>query len=93
MRWTEFPKWGRWLADWAAQYHQNLRNMPVRAQTTPQQILNALPAAPPDQPELTSDLRAVRRGAGDGLFDATPAAVGAVGRPTDGDGGDGDARA
>jgi aromatic-L-amino-acid decarboxylase len=51
MRWADYPKWGKWAADWAARYHAGLRDRPVRAQVTPGQTLAALPASPPDQPE------------------------------------------
>ena len=48
MRWDEFPKWGRWAADWAGRYHAGLRDRPVRAQTKPGDTLAALPAHPPE---------------------------------------------
>lgn len=48
MRWSDFPKWGTWAADWAAQYHAGLRELPVRAQTQPGEVLSALPKSPPE---------------------------------------------
>jgi aromatic-L-amino-acid decarboxylase len=48
MQWKDFPKWGKWAADWAADYHATLRNRPVRAKTKPGDILAQLPATPPD---------------------------------------------
>ena len=48
MRWSDFPKWGKWVSDWAAGYHATLRDRPVRAQTKPGEVLNALPLAPPE---------------------------------------------
>jgi aromatic-L-amino-acid/L-tryptophan decarboxylase len=51
MRWSEFAEWGRKVSDWAVQYHEGLRDKPVRAQTAPGAISNALPASPPDLPE------------------------------------------
>ena len=51
MRWSEFPKWGRWAADWAGRYHAGLRDRPVRAQTRPGEVLAALPACPPETAE------------------------------------------
>ncbi|MCA0922303.1 pyridoxal phosphate-dependent decarboxylase family protein [Pseudooceanicola nanhaiensis] len=51
MRWTDFPKWGRWMADWAAGYHAGLRDRPVRARSTPGAVLAALPAHAPEAPE------------------------------------------
>lgn len=51
MRWTDFAEWGRKVSDWAADYHQTLRDLPVRAQTKPGAVAAALPAAPPDEAE------------------------------------------
>ncbi len=51
MKWTEFAGWGRRVADWAQEYHLTVGDRPVRAQTRPGEVLNALPAAPPEAPE------------------------------------------
>lgn len=51
MRWDEFGEWGRRVADWAQDYHQTVGSRPVRARTQPGDILNALPALPPETPE------------------------------------------
>lgn len=51
MDWSDFPRWGRKVADWAAEYHQGLRDRPVRAQTRPGDILRALPETAPERPE------------------------------------------
>ncbi|MHA7776790.1 pyridoxal phosphate-dependent decarboxylase family protein [Roseibium sp. M-1] len=51
MNWNEFAGWGRRIADWTAGYHLSLRERPVRAQVRPGEILNALPAAPPELAE------------------------------------------
>lgn len=56
MRWGDFPKWGHWLADWAAQYHAGLRDRPVRAQVKPGSTLAALPDAPPDTAQPIEDV-------------------------------------
>lgn len=56
MKWSEFPKWGKWAADWAANYHSGLRDRPVRAQTQPGDVLNALPVSPPDQAQPIEDV-------------------------------------
>ena len=58
MRWSDFPKWGKWAADWAANYHATLRDRPVRAQTGPGEIAAQLPAAPPDAPQPIEDILA-----------------------------------
>ncbi len=51
MNWDEFGDWGRRISDWAQDYHLTVGERPVRAQTRPGDILNALPVAPPDAPE------------------------------------------
>jgi aromatic-L-amino-acid decarboxylase len=56
MNWDDFAPWGRRIADWARDYHLGLRDRPVRAQTAPGAILNALPASPP---EAAQDMDAV----------------------------------
>lgn len=56
MQWKDFPKWGKWAADWAADYHANLRTRPVRAQTKPGDIIAALPAHAPEAPQPMEDI-------------------------------------
>ncbi len=51
MNWSDFAKWGARIADWGKSYHETLRDRPVRAQTAPGDILNALPASPPETGE------------------------------------------
>ncbi len=51
MDWNEFTQWSKHLADWGAQYHQTLRDRPVRAQTKPGEIAAQLPQHPPQSPE------------------------------------------
>ena len=48
MKWDEFSDWGRRVADWTQNYHQTVGDRPVRANTEPGEILNALPATPPE---------------------------------------------
>jgi aromatic-L-amino-acid/L-tryptophan decarboxylase len=47
----EFRVWSHKAADWSADYRQGLRDLPVRAQTTPGAIFNALPSSAPEAPE------------------------------------------
>ncbi|MEP3330477.1 pyridoxal-dependent decarboxylase [Sedimentitalea sp.] len=56
MNWDEFGSWGRRVSDWAQDYHLTVGDRPVRAQTKPGDILDALPAAPPDTPEDMEDV-------------------------------------
>ncbi len=56
MEWDEFGAWGRRIADWAQDYHLTVGDRPVRAQTAPGEILNALPASPPEAPQDMEDV-------------------------------------
>lgn len=56
MKWDEFGQWGRRVADWSQDYHLTVRDRPVRAQTEPGDILNALPVSPPEQPQDMEDV-------------------------------------
>ena len=49
MRWSDFPMWGRRVADWALSYHQTLRSRPVRPNIIPGSIRDALPKDAPEQ--------------------------------------------
>ena len=51
MKWDEFSSWGRRIADWAQDYHLTVGDKPVRANTEPGDVLNALPAIPPEDGE------------------------------------------
>jgi aromatic-L-amino-acid/L-tryptophan decarboxylase len=52
----EFRVWSHKAADWGADYRQGLRNLPVRAQTTPGAIFNAVPSSAPETPESMDDI-------------------------------------
>jgi len=56
MKWSDFPRWGRWMANWAAEYHAGLRDRPVRAPLTPGATLRQLPATAPETPEPVEDI-------------------------------------
>jgi len=56
MNWEEFGAWGRRVADWAQDYHLTVGDRPVRAQTRPGEILDALPEAPPEAPQDMEDV-------------------------------------
>ncbi|MFV0512793.1 MAG: pyridoxal phosphate-dependent decarboxylase family protein [Jhaorihella sp.] len=56
MNWDDFAPWGRRVAEWARDYHATVGELPVRAQTRPGDILNALPAAPPETPQDMEDV-------------------------------------
>lgn len=51
MKWDEFSGWGRRIADWAQDYHLTVGDKPVRSNTEPGDVLNALPAIPPEDGE------------------------------------------
>jgi aromatic-L-amino-acid/L-tryptophan decarboxylase len=48
---NEFRNWSRKAAEWGVDYRRGLRDLPVRAQTRPGAIFNALPADAPETPE------------------------------------------
>lgn len=48
MNWDEFAKWGAKVSEWGKNYHENIRDLPVRAQTNPGEIADQLPASPPE---------------------------------------------
>jgi aromatic-L-amino-acid decarboxylase len=47
----EFRRYGHRLVDWLADYHESLPSRPVMAKTRPGEVRDALPAAPPAEPE------------------------------------------
>ncbi len=56
MKWDEFAQWGRQIADWGRDYHENLRDRPVRAQTRYGEIAAQLPANAPEGPEAMEQI-------------------------------------
>lgn len=56
MKWNEFSEWGRKVADWAQDYHLTVGDRPVRAQTEPGDVLNALPVTAPENGEGMEDI-------------------------------------
>ena len=50
MKYSDLPKWSLRAAEWAAEYHEGLRECSVRAQTYPGATLEELPEEPPEQP-------------------------------------------
>jgi aromatic-L-amino-acid/L-tryptophan decarboxylase len=47
----DFRRYGHELIDWLADYHEGLANRPVMAKTRPGEIRDALPSAPPNEPQ------------------------------------------
>lgn len=56
MDWKEFSEWGKKVSDWTREYHETLSDRPVRAQVNPGDILNALPAAPPETGTMMGEI-------------------------------------
>ena len=56
MKWDEFAQWGRQIADWGRDYHENLRDRPVRAQTRYGEIAAQLPKTAPEGPEAMEQI-------------------------------------
>ena len=51
MDWDEFARWGHSISDWGKDYHANLKDLPVRGQTSPGEVADSLPDTPPETPE------------------------------------------
>ena len=51
MNHNEFRNWSQRAVEWGADYRETLRDRPVRAQTKPGAIFNALPHEAPEAPE------------------------------------------
>lgn len=58
MDWEDFRQRGADAANWAADYHRDLRDRPVRARTKPGDILAQLPLTPPDAAQPVDDILA-----------------------------------
>ena len=56
MKWDEFAEWGRQIADWGRDYHEGLRDRPVRAQTRYGEITAQLPKTAPEGPEAMEQI-------------------------------------
>ena len=52
----EFRTHAHDLVDWMADYMESVRSYPVRSPARPKEILNQLPAEPPEQPEPFTDI-------------------------------------
>ena len=58
MHWDEFSDWGAKISQWAADYHKNLRDRPVRAQTTPGDVAALLEHSAPETPQSMEEIMA-----------------------------------
>jgi len=58
MHWDEFSDWGAKISQWAADYHRNLRNRPVRAQTEPGDVAALIAQSAPEGPQSMEEIMA-----------------------------------
>ena len=58
MHWDEFSDWGEKISQWAADYHKNLRDRPVRAQTAPGDVAALLEHSAPETPQSMEEIMA-----------------------------------
>ena len=58
MHWDEFSDWGAKISRWAADYHKNLRDRPVRAQTAPGDVAALLEHSAPETPQSMEEIMA-----------------------------------
>jgi aromatic-L-amino-acid/L-tryptophan decarboxylase len=56
MNGNEFRNWSQKAAAWSADYREGLRDLPVRAQTKPGAIFNAVPSDAPEAPESMENI-------------------------------------
>jgi aromatic-L-amino-acid/L-tryptophan decarboxylase len=56
MNGNEFRNWSQKAAAWGADYREGLRDLPVRAQTKPGAIFNAVPPDAPEAPESMENI-------------------------------------
>ena len=53
---NDLNRWSKLAADWATDYHANIADKPVRAQTTPGEIAAKLPKEPPEQAQPMEEI-------------------------------------
>ena len=58
MHWDEFSDWGIKISQWAADYHKNLRDRPVRAQTATGDVAALLEHSAPETPQSMEEIMA-----------------------------------
>ena len=58
MQWDEFSDWGAKISQWAADYHTNLRDRPVRAQTAPGDVAALIATSAPEVPHSMNEIMA-----------------------------------
>jgi aromatic-L-amino-acid decarboxylase len=56
MNWDEFARWGAHIARWGREYHQGLRDRPVRPGLAPGAVAAQLPAHPPETGEAMEQI-------------------------------------
>ncbi len=56
MKYEELPEWSAKAAEWAAKYHAELRDRPVRPNMKPGEFGAQIPACPPNLPESISEI-------------------------------------
>ena len=75
----DFRHWSHRAADWAADYHDSLRERPVRAQVAPGDIAAQIAAAPPESAEsmeaIFADFERIVPGHGDVIEHGGAAAI------------------
>ena len=56
MDWDDYRRWAKDIADWGAQYHKSIRDLPVRAQTKPGDIAAQLADHAPEHGQDMRDI-------------------------------------
>jgi aromatic-L-amino-acid decarboxylase len=56
MKYEDLPEWSAKAANWAAKYHAELRDRPVRPNVKPGEFAEQIPDSPPIMPEAISEI-------------------------------------
>lgn len=63
MNWDEYRQWAKEIADWGAKYHENIRDLPVRAQSKPgdiaAQLADSAPETGQDMRDIWNDFQSI----------------------------------
>src|SRR5210317_633624 len=63
MNWDEYRQWTKEIADWGAKYHENIRDLPVRAQSKPgdiaAQLADSAPETGQDMRDIWNDFQSI----------------------------------
>lgn len=56
MKYSDLPKWSKLAGEWAAEYHADLPESPVKANTEPGEFASRIPNSAPESPESMEEI-------------------------------------